>query len=141
MLSFKTLTGEVLAYGNKGTYQIDNEKAFILSLDKQARAANLKNQDHVIALQHNLNQISKVLELDALRESGIADDPTIAALQYFTQYSDLFKEHGITAHIDARKLEKTVNPAFTETEYPPTIDEMKALEVDIGKLYEDEGTT
>ena len=31
------------------------------------------------------------------------------------------------------------NPAFTPTEYAPTIEEMQKLEVDIGRLYNDEG--
>ena len=40
----------------------------------------------------------------------------------------------------ARELDRMTAPAenvFTENEYPPTMEEMLNLEVDIGKLYED----
>ena len=136
MPQFKKLTGEVLDYGNKRNgYDLDSEKAFSLSLDKLARSANLNSQNDVAVMQFNLNQISKILNLDLLPENGILDNATQESIQYFVSNADLFKEHGISDHITAKKLEKTTNPAFTETEHAPTIDEMKALEVDIGKLY------
>ena len=135
MLNFTTLDGQTLAYGKLEGYSVDDEKAFTLSLDKQARAADLNNKQHVIALKKNLNQISKLLELGSLSEDGNLDEPAIASIQYFQNNAKLFKEHGISQHIDAKKLEKMTNPAFTETEYAPTIDEMKKLEVNIDELY------
>ena len=135
MLNFTTLDGQTLAYGKQEGYSVDDEKAFTLSLDKQARAADLNNKQHVIALKKNLNQISKLLELGSLSEDGSLDEPAIASIQYFQNNAKLFKEHGISQHIDAKKLEKMTNSAFTETEYAPTIDEMKKLEVNIDELY------
>ena len=136
MPEFKTLEGDVLAYGEEGAYNISDEKSFTLSLDKQVRAVNLQDSKQLSAVQFNLNQISKILNLDPLPENGVLDEPTMAAIHYFTQNSDLFREHGISEHINAKKLEKITNPAFTKTEHAPTIEEMKALEIDIGKLYD-----
>lgn len=135
MLNFTTLDGQTLAYGKREGYSVDDEKAFTLSLDKQARAADLNNKQHVVALKKNLNQISKLLELGPLPEDGNLDEPAIASLQYFQKNAKLFKEHGISQHIDAKKLEKMTNPAFTKTEHAPTIDEMKKLEINIDELY------
>ena len=135
MLNFTTLDGQTLAYGKQEGYSVDDEKAFTLSLDKQVRAADLNNKQHVMAIKKNLNQISKLLELDQLSEDGNLDEPAIASIQYFQNNAKLFKEHGISQHIDAKKLEKMTNPAFTETEYAPTIDEMKKLEINIDELY------
>ena len=137
MPSFKTLDGQTLQYGQEGTYLPEDEKAFILSLDKQVRAADLTNKVQVSAIQSNLNQISKILKLGSLPEDGTVDEETGASIQYFIDNRDLFIEHGITEHIRAKKLEQMTAPAFTPTEYAPTMDEMKELEVDIGKLYED----
>lgn len=136
MPSFATLDGQTLAYGKKGAYNIEDEKAFILSLDKQIRAADLNNKMHLGAVQKNLNQISQILNLENLSEDGTLDQPTVDAIQYFQNNSDLLKEHGISQHVDAKKLEKLTNPAFTEVEHAPTMEEMKALEVNIGELYE-----
>ena len=135
MPNFTTLDGQTLAYGKQEGYSVDDEKAFTLSLDKQVRAAELNNKQHVMAIKKNLNQISKLLELDQLSEDGNLDEPAIASIQYFQNNAKLFKEHGISQHIDAKKLEKMTNPAFTETEYAPTIDEMKKLEINIDELY------
>ena len=135
MLNFTTLDGQTLAYGKQEGYSVDDEKAFTLSLDKQTRAADLNNKQHVIAIKKNLNQISKLLNLDSLSEDGSLDEPAIASIQYFQNNAKLFKEHGISQHIDAKKLEQITNPAFTETEYAPTIDEMKKLEINIDELY------
>ena len=137
MPSFKTLDGQTLQYGQEGTYLPEDEKAFILSLDKQVRAADLADKAQVSAIQSNLNQISKILQLGPLPEDGVVDDETGASIQYFVDNRDLFLKHGITEHIRAKQLEQMTAPAFTPTEHAPTIDEMKALEVDIGKLYED----
>ena len=135
MPNFTTLDGQTLAYGKQEGYSVDDEKAFTLSLDKQVRAADLNNKQHVIAIKKNLNQISKLLELGSLSEDGNLDEPAMASIQYFQNNAKLFKEHGISQHIDAKKLEKITNPAFTETEYAPTIDEMKKLEINIDQLY------
>ena len=135
MLNFTTLDGQTLAYGKQEGYSVDDEKAFTLSLDKQTRAADLNNGQHITAIKKNLNQISKLLKLGSLSEDGNLDEPAIASIQYFQNNAKLFKEHGISQHIDAKKLEKMTNPAFTETEYAPTIEEMKKLEVNIDELY------
>jgi hypothetical protein len=135
MLNFTTLDGQTLAYGKQEGYSVDDEKAFTLSLAKQTRAADLNNKQHVIAIKKNLNQISKILNIGLLSEDGSLDDPAISAIQYFKNNEKLFNEHGISQHIDAKKLEKMTNPAFTETEHAPTIDEMKKLEVNIDELY------
>ena len=137
MPSFTTLDGQTLQYGQEGTYLPEDEKAFILSLDKQVRAADLTDRNQVSAIQSNLNQISKILKLGALPEDGTIDDETNQSIKYFMDNRDLFIEHGITEHVRARKLEQMTAPAFTPNEYAPTMDEMKELEVDIGKLYED----
>ena len=134
-LNFTTLDGQNIAYGKKEGVYLDDEKAFILSLDKAIRAADLKEATNVRSIQKNFNQISQILELNSIPENGVLDDPTIGAIKYFQQNADLFKEHGISQHIDAKKLEKMTNPAFTETEYAPTIDEMKKLEINIDELY------
>ena len=137
MPSFRQLDGQTLQYGQEGTYLPEDEKAFILSLDKQVRAADLTDKKQVSTIQSNLNQISKILQLGTLPEDGVIDDETGASIQYFIDNRDLFLEHGITEHIRAKKLEQMTAPAFTPNEYAPTMDEMKELEVDIGKLYED----
>ena len=137
MPSFRQLDGQTLQYGQEGTYLPEDEKAFILSLDKQVRAADLTDKKQVSAIQFNLNKISTILQLGTLPEDGVVDDDTAASLQYFIDNRDLFLEHGITEHIRAKKLEQMTAPAFTPNEYAPTMDEMKELEVDIGKLYED----
>ena len=134
-LNFTTLDGQNIAYGKQEGIHLDDEKAFILSLDKAIRAADLKEATNVRSIQKNFNQISQILELNSIPENGVLDDPTIGAIKYFQQNADLFKEHGISQHIDAKKLEKMTNPAFTETEYAPTIDEMKKLEINIDELY------
>ena len=137
MPTFKTFDGQTLQHGQEGTYLQEDETAFILSLDKQVRAADLTDKKQVSAIQFNLNKISTILQLGTLPEDGVVDDDTAASLQYFIDNRDLFIKHGITEHIRAKKLEGMTAPAFTPSEYAPTMDEMKALEVDIGKLYED----
>ena len=137
MPTFTQLDGQTLQYGQQETYLPEDEKAFILSLDKAIRAADLTDKAQVSAIQSNLNQISKILQLGTLPEDGVIDDETGASIQYFIDNRDLFLEHGITEHIRAKKLEQMTAPAFTPNEYAPTMDEMKELEVDIGKLYED----
>ena len=140
MPSMKTLDGQTLAFGKEGSYSIDDEKASILYLDKMFRAADMNNKIHVQALQSNINVIANMLNIGSIPEDGTLDGPTQEAFQYFMDNRELFIEHGISQHVDAKKTEQLVEPAeqvFTENEYPPTIEEMKALEVDIGKLYED----
>ena len=61
------------------------------------------------------------------------------AMTYLNQHMYLFRQYGITEHMKARELDKMISPAekvFTDAEYPPTMNEMKALEIDIEKLYE-----
>ena len=136
MPSFKTFDGQTLQKGKEGTYLPEDEKAFILSLDKQVRAADLTIKEQASVVISNLNQIAKILKLGLLPEDGVIDEETGQSLQYFVDNRELFLEHGITEHINAKKLEKITNPAFTKTEHAPTIEEMKALEIDIGKLYD-----
>ena len=139
MLELKTLDGQTLPLGQEEAYTIEDEKTFNLSLDKMLRTADLDNEDHVSVIQSNLNQISKILQLGTLAEDGVLDEATNSSIQYFINNRELFIDHGITEHINAKKLEKILSPSeivFTDTEYPPTIEEMKELEVDIGKLYE-----
>ena len=137
MPTFTQLDGQTLQYGQEETYLPEDEKAFILSLDKAIRAADLTDKAQVSAIQSNLNQISKILKLGSLPTDGIVDEETGASIQYFIDNRGLFIEHGITEHIRAKQLEQMTAPAFTPSEYAPTINEMKELEVDIGKLYED----
>ena len=142
MPKFTNLEGQTLAYGNQEAYTLEDEKAFILSLEKQVRAVDPQSETHVSSLKKNLNQIGQILQLPALAEDGTWDDDTAAFVEYFVTYADLFRNYGITDHIKARELQNMTassEQVFTENEYPPTMDEMKALEVDIGKLYEDEG--
>tara|TARA_Y100000310_G_scaffold236578_1_gene239779 strand:- start:1711 stop:2136 length:426 start_codon:yes stop_codon:yes gene_type:complete len=141
MPTFKTLDGQTLQYGQEETYLPDDEKAFILSLDKQVRAADLENETHISSLKWNFNQIAKLLGGPSMPVDGMLTQDISDALSYYSANRDLFIEHGITEHFNARKLAQTISPAesvYAEGEYPgPTIDEMKSLEVDIGKLYED----
>ena len=143
MLSFKQLDGQTLQYGKEGTYLPEDEKAFILSLDKQFRAADLNDKAQVATLAANVNTIADILKLGRIPEDGTIDEEVGAAFQYFIDNRDLFIEHGITEHINAKKLEQMTASVYTEAEAAniPTIDDMKKLEVDIGKLYTDEGTS
>tara|TARA_R110002020_G_scaffold154369_1_gene334008 strand:- start:453 stop:866 length:414 start_codon:yes stop_codon:yes gene_type:complete len=137
MLTFKTLEGNTLQYGETEVPELEDEKAFILKLDEQLRAADPKDKEHVTILQSNVNQIASILNLDNLPEDGVMEGPTVDTLQYFNNNRELFIEYGITNHARAKQLEKMTAPAFTPTEFAPTIDEMIKLEVDIGQLYED----
>ena len=143
MPNFKQLDGQTLQYGKEGTYLPEDEKAFILSLDKQFRAADLNDKAQVAVLASNINTIAEMLKLGRIPEDGTVDDEVAAAFQYFIDNRDLFIEHGITEHINAKKLEQMTASVYTEAEAAniPTIDDMKKLEVDIGKLYTDEGTS
>ena len=139
-----TLDGQTLSFGKEGSYSVDDEKASILYLDKMFRTADMLNPDHISALQKDINMIAEMLNLGSIPEDGYMDDATSEAFQYFLDNRKLFLEYGITQHIDAKKLDKLTEPAeqvFTESEYAPTMDEMKALEVDIGKLYEGESVS
>ena len=139
MPTFKDLDGQTLQYGEQGTYLVEDEKAFILKLDAQLRAADLNNQEQVSSIQSNMNEISAILGLGKLPENGIIGDETAETLNYFNTNRELFIQHGITNHLKAIELAKMEAPAFTPTEYAPTMDEMLKLEVDIGRLYDDEG--
>ena len=135
MPKFKTKEGGILDFGKEEAYNLDDEIAFILSLEKQVKSMNPQNPDHVTAFKQNINEISSIIGFDALPVNSMWDETTQASYDYISENLDLFKKYGITEHINAKKLERTTNPAFTETEYPPTIEEMKKLEVDIGELY------
>jgi len=140
MFNFTTLEGQVIPYGKKGAYTLDDEKAFSLSLAKMTRALDVDNDVQVTAFKKNINVINRMLGLESLPEDGTWDEDTANAMAYFNQNMDLFREYGISDHLKARELDKMISPAeqvFTEAEYPPTMEEMKSLEIDIGKLYED----
>jgi len=143
MPNFKELNGQTLQLGKEGAYLPEDEKAFTLMLDKQFRAADLNDKAQVATLASNVNTIAKMLKLGRIPEDGTIDEDVAAAFQYFIDNRDLFIEHGITEHINAKKLEQMTASVYTEAEAAniPTIDDMKKLEVDIGKLYTDEGTS
>ena len=143
MPNFKQLDGQTLQLGKEGTYLPEDEKAFTLMLDKQFRAVDLNDKNQVAILAYNVNTIAEILKLGRIPEDGTVDDEVAAAFQYFIDNRDLFIEHGITEHINAKKLEQMTASVYTDAEAAniPTIDDMKKLEVDIGKLYTDEGTS
>ena len=111
-------------------------------LDKQTRAADLTIPSDVSTLAFNMNTIAEMLKLGRIPEDGTVDNEVAEVFQYFADNRELFIEHGITEHINAKKLEQMTASVYTEAEVAniPTIDDMKKLEVDIGKLYTDEGT-
>ena len=137
MLTFKTLEGNTLQYGETEVPELKDEKAFILKLDEQLRAADPQDTSQLSAIQSNINAISNILGLGKLPENGVMGNETMESIKYFQDNRSLFVEHGITNHVRAKELEKMTAPAFTPTEFAPTIDEMIKLEVDIGQLYED----
>ena len=143
MPNFKELNGQTLQLGKEGAYLPEDEKAFTLMFDKQFRAADLNDKAQVATLASNVNTIAEMLKLGRIPEDGTIDEEVAAAFQYFIDNRDLFIEHGITEHINAKKLEQMTASVYTEAEAAniPTIDDMKKLEVDIGKLYTDEGTS
>ena len=141
MPNFKELNGQTLQLGKEGAYLQEDEKAFTLMLDKQFRAADLNDKNQVATLAYNINTIAEILKLGRIPEDGTVDEEVAAAFQYFIDNRDLFIEHGITEHINAKKLEQMTSSVYTDAEAAniPTIEDMKKLEVDIGKLYTDEG--
>ena len=143
MLTFKQLDGQTLQYGKEGMSLPEDEKAYILSLDKQFRAADLNQKDQAAVVAFNMNTIADILKLGRIPEDGTIDEEVGAVFQYFADNRELFIKHGITEHINAKKLEQMTASVYTEAEAAniPTIDDMKKLEVDIGKLYTDEGTS
>jgi len=143
MPNFKQLDGQTLQLGKEGAYLQEDEKAFTLMLDKQFRAADLTDKTQVSTLAFNVNTIADILKLGRIPEDGTIDEEVGQAFQYFVDNRELFIKHGITEHINAKKLEQMTASVFTDAEAAnvPTIDDMKKLEVDIGKLYTDEGTS
>ena len=143
MPSFKQLDGQTLQLGKEGAYLPDDEKAFTLMLDKQFRAVDLNDKAQVSVLAHNINTIADTLKVGRIPEDGIIDDAVATSFQYFIDNRELFIKHGITEHINAKKLEQMTASVYTDAEAAnvPTIDDMKKLEVDIGRLYTDEGTS
>jgi len=143
MLNFKQLDGQTLQLGTEEATLQEDEKAFTLMLDKQTRAADLTIPGDVSTLAFNVNTIAEMLKLGRIPEDGTVDNEVAAAFQYFIDNRELFIEHGITEHINAKKLEQMTASVYTDAEAAniPTIDDMKKLEVDIGKLYTDEGTS
>ena len=137
MPKFITKDGGVLEFGNNEAYNLDDEIAFILSLDKQINSMNPQDPSHVRAFKTNVNEMAQLIGMDSMPVNEMWDDVSKNTFQYISDNMDLFKKYGITEHVNAKKIEKTTNPAFTKTENAPTIDEMKALEVDIGKLYDE----
>ena len=143
MLNFKQLDGQTLQLGTEGATLQEDEKAFTLMLDKQTRAADLTIPSDVSTLAFNMNTIAEILKLGRIPEDGTVDNEVAEVFQYFADNRELFIEHGITEHINAKKLEQMTASVYTDAEAAniPTIEDMKKLEVDIGKLYTDEGTS
>ena len=143
MPSFKQLDGQTLQLGKEGTYLPDDEKACTLMLDKQFRAADLNDKTQVSILAQNINTIADTLKVGRIPEDGIMDDAVAESFQYFIDNRELFIKHGITEHINAKKLEQITASMYTDAEAAniPTIADMKKLEIDIGNLYTDEGTS
>ena len=143
MPNFKQLDGQTLQLGKEGAYLQEDEKAFTLMLDKQFRAADLTDKTQVSTLAFNVNTIADILKLGRIPEDGTIDEEVGAAFQNFIDNRELFIKHGITEHINAKKLEQMTASVYTDAEAAnvPTIDDMKKLEVDIGRLYTDEGTS
>ena len=143
MPNFKQLDGQTLQLGKEGAYLQEDEKAFTLMLDKQFRAADLTDKTQVSTLAFNVNTIADILKLGRIPEDGTIDEEVGQAFQYFVDNRELFIKHGITEHINAKKLEQMTASVFTDAEAAnvPTIDDMKKLEIDIGNLYTDEGTS
>ena len=143
MPNFKQLDGQTLQLGKEGAYLQEDEKAFTLMLDKQLRAVDFNDKVQVSTVAFNVNTMADILNVGRIPEDGIIDDAVAASFQYFIDNRELFIKHGITEHINAKKLELMTASVYTDAEAAnvPTIDDMKKLEVDIGKLYTDEGTS
>ena len=137
MPKFQGLDGEVMQYGNPEEYNLDDEKAFLISFEKQLRTADLNNPTDVSILQSNFNEIANIIGVSNIPTDGTIDNTTADALNYYKDNRKLFMQYGIAEHLNAKKIEEVTNPAFTKTEYAPTIEEMKSLEIDISELYND----
>ena len=137
MPRFHGLDGEQIQYGSPGLYNLDDEKAFLISFEKQLRTADMSNTDHIKQLQHNFNEIASIIGISQLPVHGTMDTSTANALQYYEKNRGSFMEYGVSNHLKAKEIEKVTAPAFTEAEHAPTIDEMKELEIDISELYDD----
>lgn len=135
MPTFHSLAGEVLDYGNPADYQESDEKAFLISFEKQLRTADRTNSEHIQKLQTNFNEIAGIVGLKTLSPHGTMDTATADALDYYNKNRKLFMKYGISNHKKAKEIEQVTSPAFTETEYAPTIEEMKGLDIDISELY------
>ena len=123
---------QTLQLRKEGAYLQEDEKSFTLMLDKKFRSADLNDNNQVATLAYNINTIAEILKLGRIPEDGTVDEEVAAAFQYFIDNRDLFIEHGITAHINAKKLEQMTSSVYTDAEAAniPTIEDMKKLEVD-----------
>ena len=64
MPRFHGLDGQQIQYGNPGEYAIDDEKAFLISFEKQLRTADMANPEHITTLQlQMLYGIMKIIEV------------------------------------------------------------------------------
>ena len=137
MPRFHGLDGQQIQYGNPGEYAIDDEKAFLISFEKQLRTADMANPEHVTQLQNNFNEIASIIGVAQVPVHGTMDTTTADALRYYEDNRGLFMQYGVSNHLKAKEIEQVTESAFTETEHAPTIDEMKELEIDISELYND----
>lgn len=137
MPKFYGLNGEQLQYGNPEQYELDDEKAFLISFEKQLRSIDKTNSEHINKFQQNFNEIASIIGVTQIPVHGTLDNMTAQAMQYYEDNRGLFMKYGISNHLRAKEIEQVTKPAFTETEYAPTIDEMKELEMDISELYND----
>jgi hypothetical protein len=137
MIKFHALDNSILSYGNEMEFNKEDEKAFLISFEKQLRTADLESSNDVSKLQFNFNEMANVMGVSNIPTHGVTDAATVEALNYYKNNREVFMKYGIKEHVNAKKVQKVTNPAFTETEYAPSIDEMKELEIDISELYND----
>ena len=137
MIRFHGLDGSNIQLGNNIDYSLEDERAFLISFEKQLRTVDKTSPEQVSILQKNWNELANILGVSQLSTSGTYDQATAGAIDYYENNRGALMEYGITNHLKAKELEKVTGPAFTETEHAPTIEEMKELDINISELYND----
>ena len=86
-------------------------------------------------LEENSGSASQVnVEQDVQTDTQESGQQSNDVLNQEKAYSQKQRQRAQKAESE---LEKMTAPAFTPSEFAPTMDDMKKLEVDIGQLYED----
>jgi len=134
MLKFIDFNGQEIPL--QGEDFLQDERLFLTELDKQYRQADFQEQDQVKAVQKNMNIITEILGLESVPEDGTPNKSTLAMIKYFDNNRELFLEYGIQNHYRAKELEKVMEKVDEPHEYAPTLDEMKALEIDMERLHD-----